>query len=145
MDVSAQIVGYSAAVTAAVHGLVWVAKKLTTKAVDEAENEAKADEWFRVQLEKAGVKNDDCTARVNTLTQKISEQDVKINSMDSRLRECHDGRARDIAERHAIGRQLRELSKKYDDIRQICDSITELPPASQQPPTLAILQPGDDP
>lgn len=135
-----QVAGYSAAVTAAVHGLVWVAKKLTEVRVDEAAAEAAQDAWFRTQLEKAGVRESDCTQRVNTLTQKVADQDVKIGNLDNRLRSCHEGRATDMA---SFAREMRIVTSKYNEIREIVDVIRELP-ESRPPPPIAILQ-GDEP
>lgn len=137
-----QVAGYAAAAQAGVAGLVWIAKKLTTHKVTEADREAERDAWLRKKLdaEQAGRETDreDCTGRIEALREEVSGIAHKLTETDRRLEECKrqhavtlEQRAMDITERHKINRELRTLTAKYQELRGIVDVIETIPPPAQ--------------
>jgi chromosome segregation ATPase len=141
-----QVIGYSVAVTAAVNGVVWVAKKLTQRGSDQ-------DEWTRrlvdEQMTKRESERADCTERINVLTTRLDVVEERASAAEAKVDECEgkhrrilEDRVNDITVRHQMVRQLRDITAKYDELRGIVDVISELPPSSP-PPRINIL--GDEP
>jgi chromosome segregation ATPase len=134
-----QVAGYAAAVQAAVAGAVWIGKKLTTHKVTEADREAERDEWFRRKLDESQSARDtersDCTGKIDTLRADLDSVKECLDDAVTKLDDCKrqhsitlEQRAQDISDRHRINRELRTLTAKYTELREIVDVIETIPP-----------------